>query len=117
MTTRQAEGLVRRLREQPSDEARRALLSDWPTVAQPAASSSRDRPRSEREQLLADVTTLERVGVRLEVRLLEMPLQTESTESLRRALGELDELLETLGKAVKRALAQQEKGDATLAQP
>jgi ParB-like chromosome segregation protein Spo0J len=113
MTTRQAETLVRRLCELDSDQARDALMDGWPEST--AAPMAKTRPRSEREQLLADVTTLMRIGVRLEVRLLDAPVDTSQTGVLREALTELAALVDTLGKALQRALAAQDKVDATLA--
>lgn len=118
MTTRQAEHLVRRLRELDSDEARRQQLSAWPASrAAGATSAGRRRPRSDHEQLLADVATLMRVGVRLEVRLLDMPVDVGGGEVAREALAELGALLSTLARAITRALTIQDKVDATLAQP
>lgn len=114
MTTRQAETLVRRLCELDSDQARDALMDAWPeSTATPT--TAKTRPRSEREQLLADVTTLMRVGVRLEVRLLDAPVDTSQTGVVREALTELVALVDTLGKALQHALAAQDKVDATLA--
>ncbi len=115
MTTRQAEGLVRRLCELDSDQARDALMDAWPeSTATPTTAKA--RPRSEREQLLADVTTLMRVGVRLEVRLLASPVDNKRAGVVREALTELVALVDTLGKALQHALATQDKVDATLAQ-
>ena len=114
MTTRQAETLVRQLCELDSNQARDTLMETWPeSTPTPTAKA---RPRSEREQLLADVTTLKRVGVRLEVRLLASPVDTSQTGVVREALTELGALLNTLGKALQHALAAQDKVDATLAQ-
>lgn len=110
MTTRQAEALVRRLGEQVSDQARDALMDEWPEAI--PSSITKTRPRSEREQLLVDVAVLMRVGVRLEVRLLEGASQAAV---VREALTNLAALVDTLGKAIKRALALQDKVDATLA--
>jgi ParB-like chromosome segregation protein Spo0J len=124
LTTRQAESLVRRLRQEESDEARAALLEGyvearghWPEVdvAKPHV-----RPRSEAEQLMADVATLMRVGVRVEVRLLDAPVCVEGAEAAREALAELSALLATLGMAIGRALKLQlqvERMDETLAHP
>ena len=114
MTTRQTECLVRRLRELCSDEARDRLMASWPESA--PAPVKKPRPRSGREQLLADVAILMRIGVRLEVRLLEVPIDVAGAEVLREALGDLGALLDTLGNAIRRALALQDKVDATLAQ-
>jgi ParB-like chromosome segregation protein Spo0J len=114
MTTRQAETLVRRLCELDSDQARELLMDGWPEST--TTSIAKTRPRSEREQLLADVTTLMRVGVRLEVRLLNAAVDTSQTGVVREALTELAALVDTLGKALQRALAAQDKVDATLAE-
>jgi hypothetical protein len=124
MTSRQTESLVRRLREESSDEGRAALLdgyaearAPWPGVD---AAKPGGRPRSEIEQLMADVATLMRVGVRVEVRLLDAPVCVEGAESARHALDELSALLATLAMAIGRALRlrqQVEKMDATLAHP
>lgn len=116
MTSRQAEALVRQLRQFDSDEARRSLMIEWPEPAA-AASTAAARPASEREQLLADVATLMRIGVRLEVRLLARPIAVDGVEIVGEALGQLAALLDTLGLAITRALSLQEKLDATLAKP
>ena len=115
MTTRQTETLVRRLRELDSDEARDAAMASWPETT--GSSVDKKRPRSEREQQLADVAALMRIGVRLEVRLLEAPVALANAEVGREALSNLMGLLDTLGKTIRRALALQGKVDATLAKP
>ncbi|MCP5041660.1 MAG: ParB N-terminal domain-containing protein [bacterium] len=118
MTTRQAEALVRRLRELDSDEQRARRMTQWPEPsASTASGAGRARPRSDSELLLADVSTLMRVAVRLEVRLLERPIRVDGPEIVREALGDLAALLDTLEMAIARALALQDKVDATLAQP
>lgn len=109
MTTRQAETMVRRLRELDSDEARQSLMNDWPESAPPSLKKA--RPKSEHEHLLDDVATLMRIGVRLEVRLLDTPLDAGAT---RESLEELAALLDALGKTIKRALALGDKANATL---
>ena len=114
LTTRQAETLVRRLRELDSDEARDALIHRWPEEMAVVV-VKQARPRSEREQLLADVAILMRVGVRLEVRLLDRPVDGESSGVVRDTLAALGALLATLGGAIERAVALQDKVDATLA--
>jgi len=114
LTTRQAETLARRLRELDSDEARDALIQRWPEEMAVAV-VKQARPRSEREQLLADVAILMRVGVRLEVRLLDRPVDGESSGVVRDTLVDLRALLATLGGAIERAVALQDKVDATLA--
>jgi ParB-like chromosome segregation protein Spo0J len=110
MTTRQAESMVRRLDEQHSDQTRDALIDAWPETT--PASVAKARPRSECDKLLADVATLKRVGVRLEVRLLE---GVSHTIVVREALTELAALVNTLGNTITRALELREKIDATLA--
>lgn len=110
MTTRQAESMVRRLGEQDSDEARGALMDAWPEVT--TSSTTKARPRSESDKLLADVAILKRVGVRLEVRLIEGVPQTTVVSE---ALTELAALVATLSNTLTRALALREKIDATLA--
>jgi len=119
MTTRQAESLVRQLRDQDGDAARVALMQRWPEGTR-ADDDAKPRPRSELELLMADVATLTRVGVRLEVRLLGAPIRIEGAEAAREALGHLAGLLATLGQAIGRALALQhklEEMDATLVHP
>jgi len=116
MTTRQTDALVRRLRELDSDAGRGALMNQWPEPASVEAVES-SRPRSDREQLLADVAALMRVGVRLEVRLLDLPIRIDGAEIAREALGQAAALLDTLGAAIARALTLQDQADATLAQP
>jgi ParB-like chromosome segregation protein Spo0J len=113
MTTRQAETLVRRLGELDSDEARDALMGAWPD-AQPSP-PTKARPRSEHEQLLADVAILMRVGVRVEVRLLGAAGDTSGV--VREALTALAAMVDTLRNAIQRALALQNEADATLANP
>jgi len=114
MTTRQVETLVRRLRELDSDEARDAFLSALPAGIAPSARTEA-QPRSEREQLHADIAILMRVGVRLEVRLLEMPVALDSSPLVHDALSALDALLATLRRALGRAAQMQDKLDATVA--
>lgn len=116
MTTRQTEALVRQLRELGSDAARGALIHQWPETLSVEV-ARRTRPRSERELLLADVATLMRAGVRLEVRLLGRPIAVDGAEVTREALADLAPLLETLGAAIARSLTLQDQVDATLAQP
>jgi ParB-like chromosome segregation protein Spo0J len=113
MTTRQAETLVRRLRELDSDRARDALMNEWPK-ATPSPAKARS-PRSSLEQLLADVAILMRAGVRLEVCLLEATVDLEEAIVAREALAELASLLVTVGGAIRRALTVSEKMDETLA--
>ncbi len=114
MTTRQAESLVRRVRELDSAEARVQLIENWPE-SEPTKRRNKARSLSESEQLLADLSILMRVGVRLEVRLLDVPVDVRDNQVIREGLKELAALLDTLQKALKRALALQEKLDATLA--
>jgi len=116
MTTRQAEAMAQHLGELESDDARRQQMQRWPEP-EPARASNRPRPRTDREQLLADVAILMRVGVRLEVRLLDKPVQAEGAKLVRDALTELRPLLGTLMQAIARALSLQDRVDATLAQP
>lgn len=113
MTTRQAETLVKRLRELASDTAREELIARWPDD-EPA--TTKPRQRTPREQLLTDVAILMRVGVRVEVRLLESPADSTDSLVLRETLGDLATLLDTLSKAIRRALMLRGKVDATLAQ-
>ena len=116
MTTRQAEALVRQLRELDSDEARAKQIAKWPeTSARTTNDAKRARPRSDAEQLLSDVAALKRLAVRLEVHLLEKPIHLDSPEAARKALTDLAALLETLKAAIARALGLQDKADATLA--
>ena len=118
MTTRQAETLVRQLRELDSDEQRALQITQWPeTCANTNSDAGRTRARSEGEQLLADVAMLIRLAVRLEVHLLETPIRVDGPEVVREALGNLAALLGTLETAIARSLALQDKADATLAQP
>ena len=116
MTTRQAEALVRQLRGLDSDEARAEQIAKWPeTPARTTSDTGRARPRSDAEQLLADVAALKRLCVRLEVHLLATPISLDSPEVAREALIDLAALLETLKAAIPRALGLQDKADATLA--
>jgi hypothetical protein len=114
MTTRQTEALVRQLRELDSDEARALAITRWPEACMTTA-TARVRPRSESEQLLADVTAMMRIAVRIEVRLLENPLPIDGPDLVRKALGDLAALLGTLEGAIARALALQDKAHAKLA--
>jgi len=73
-------------------------------------------PRSRAEiSIVFSLAILMRVGVRLEVRLLAMPADTESSGLVRDSLADLGALLHTLGGAIQRAVALQDKVDATLA--
>jgi ParB-like chromosome segregation protein Spo0J len=103
MTTRQAESLVRRLGELDSDQAREALMDGWSETQ--ASSMTKTRPRSESEQVLAEAAVLMRVGVRLEVRLLDASIDASRPGVVREALTRLAALVDTLGKALQRALA------------
>ena len=107
--------MVRRLHELESDQARQIAMQQWPEPSPPSARAP--RPRSEREQLLAEIATLMRVGVRLEVRLLGLPLVAQELEVTREALGQLEPLLEALTKAISRALMHKDNSDETLANP
>lgn len=121
MTSRQAEYLVRRLGELGGESERQQAMESWPAAApdkpetgRPPESAFR-RPRSEAEQLMSDVATLMRVGVRLEVQLLASPLASNGAAE-RQALTELAALLRVLDGVIARAIATQEKlEDATLA--
>lgn len=115
MTTRQAERLVRRLSELENNESRDALMEKWPEET--AAPNVQGRPRSEHEQLQADVAVLMRVGVRVKVRLLSVPSDITHSDVLRAALRDLNALVDTLNKVIARALELQDKVDATLAKP
>jgi ParB-like chromosome segregation protein Spo0J len=116
MTTRQTEAMVRQLREVDSDEARAHAIAQWPDAcASTSSDAGRARPRTEGEQLLADVAALMRQAVRVEVHLLETPVRVDGPEVVRQALGDLAALLATLEAAIARALALQDKADATLA--
>jgi hypothetical protein len=119
MTTRQAEALARQLRVLHSDEARALAIARWPEAGpRSCCDSGCARPRrSESEQLLADVAALTRLAVRVEVHLLETPVRVEGPELLRQALVDLASLLSTLERAIGRALALQDRANATLAQP
>lgn len=118
MTTRQAEALVRQLRELDSDEERALQIAHWPERrANPTSAAGRARPRSESEQLLADVAALMRLGVRVQVHLLETPVRVDHPELVQQALVDLAALLGSLEAAIARALTLQDKADATLAQP
>ena len=115
MTTRQAESLVRHLRELDSNELRAQQMARWPErYARTKSNSGRARARSEVEQLLTDVATLMRLSVRVEVHLLETPVRVDGPEVVREALGNLAALLGTLEASIHRALALQDKADATL---
>jgi ParB-like chromosome segregation protein Spo0J len=115
MTTRQVDALVQQLGQLDSDQARQALIKQWPEAS--PATTQGPRPRSDVEHLLADVATLMRVGVRLEVRLLDMALPTQDSDVARQALVQLAALLDPLGRAIARSLKQQDRIDATLAIP
>ena len=118
LTTRQTDSLVDELRALDGDGARQLAMQRWPEGRCGADTRSPARHRSEGEQLIADVATLMRVGVRLEVRLLDSPLaalSADGAEHARRALGELSMLLGTLRSAVARAVELGQKADATLA--
>lgn len=117
MTTRQAEALVRLLRALDGDDARALAIAQWPATCANTSDAGRTRPRTEGEQLLVDVATLMRLAVRVEVHLLETPIRVDGPEVVRQALGDLAALLGTLEAAITRALALQDKADATLAQP
>ncbi len=119
MTTRQAEALVRQLVELDSDEARSQQMARWPEAcASSTGDAGRARPRNEGELLLANVTALMRLAVRVEVHLLETPVRVDGPEVVRQALGDLAVLLGTLEAAIARALALQDKVNAsTLVQP
>jgi hypothetical protein len=54
-----------------------------------------------------------RIAVRVEVHLLETPVCLDSPEIVRAALGDLAALLTTLAAAITRALALQDKIDAS----
>lgn len=117
MTTRQAEALVRQLCALESNEARTHAIARWPEACATATGDAgRTRPRSEREQLLADMAALTRLAVRVEVHLLEKPIDVEGSAVVRQALGELAAVLTPLEAAITRALALQDKADAQLAQ-
>jgi hypothetical protein len=110
--------MVRQLRDLDSDAARTLQLAQWPEpCANTSSAVGRGRPRSEAGQLLADVAALMRLAVRVEVHLLETPVRVDGPEVVRQALGDLAALLGTLEAAITRALALQDKADATLAQP
>jgi len=112
MTTRQTEALVRQLRELDSDQARALRIAQWPEVdARTSRDAGRSRPRSETEQLLADIAALTRLAVRVEVQLLDTPIQVAGPALVRQALGEVTTLLATLEGAIARALALQDKAD------
>ena len=119
LTTRQAESLVRCLRALGSDEERelalqRGSLEGVVTSRRPVCA----RPRSEGEQLMADVATLLRVGVRVEIRLLDCPLAglgADGSAHVTAALTELGTLLGSLERAIARAVHTQGKVDARCA--
>jgi ParB-like chromosome segregation protein Spo0J len=121
MTTRQVESLVRHLCDHhDSDEARQLAMQRWGTDGHALGSSgARTRPRSAGEQLIADIAVIMRVGVRLEVHLLDSPLGGLGANAAGHACESLRELakqLSALERAIARALAIQEKlEDATLA--
>ena len=121
MTTRQAERLVRDLRALDSDEARRLAIEQWPKDRlQKADGDPSARPRTQGEQLMADVSKLMRVGVRLEVQLLDCPLAglgADGSTSATAALRELAGLLRSLARAIAHSIQLQEKADATLEKP
>ena len=118
MTTRQAEALVRQLRGFDSDEERAIAIARWPEgLPDTTSDDGRARPRTQGEQVLADVAALMRLAVRVEVHLLETPLGTDGPEVVREALGDLVPLLGTLETAISRALALQDKSNAALAEP
>lgn len=113
MTTRQAETLVRRLRDLDTDQARDALLGDWPEAV--PSSPAKTRSRAPLEQLLADVAILMRAGVRVEVHLLEATVDLRHAGVAREALADLAKLLDTIAGAIQRALTLAEKLDETMA--
>ena len=121
MTTRQAERLVQYLRTLESDAARQRAMPQWSDRSVAAKDPPKPaRPRSEGEQLMADVATLLRVGVRVEVRLLQgrmAGLGADGREQARATLTELGALLGSLGRAIARAVETKDKLDATLAHP
>jgi len=119
MTTRQAEAMVRQLAQLDSHEARAQQMRRWPQVGATATGNKgRPRPRCEREQLLADVAALMRIAVRVEVHLLETPIHVDDPEVVQEALADLATMLRTLDGAIARALALQDKVNAsTLVQP
>lgn len=56
-----------------------------------------------------------RVGVRLEVLLLDTPVDARQDGGARQALADLASMLDTIAGAIQRALNLQDKVDATLA--
>lgn len=115
LTTRQTETLVKKLRELESDEARAHRMAHWPDeVHRP---DPRRAPRSDSEQLRADIAKLMQLGVRIEVRLYEMRLPEKGADVVYEALSELVGMLDALSTVVARALAYKEMIDATLDQP
>ena len=119
MTTRRTEALVRALRQLESDEARQRAMQQWPADAPVAPKGGvKRRARTAAEQLMADVATLRRVGVRLEVQLLDRPLASlgpDGAAQARDALGELGELLGGLERAIGRAMQMRTEADEAVA--
>lgn len=115
LTTRQTETLVQKLRELDSDDARRERMAHWPdNTAKPEPQPA---PRSDSEQLRADIAKLMQLGVRLEVRLYEMRLPQKGAGVIYEALAELAGMLDALSTVITRALAIKETIDATLQRP
>lgn len=119
LTTRQAESLVRCLCALGGDEERKLAMQRW--LVEGAVTSRRPvraRPRPESEQLMVDVATLLRVGVRVEVRLLDCPLSglgAEGSAQVTGALQQLGTLLGSLERAIARAVQTHSKVDARCA--
>lgn len=109
MTTRQAERLVRRWKT--LDEAGRQALLLAPDEPVGSSAAHAPRPRSAHEYLMVDIARTMQAGVKLEVRLLDLPIQSEGTAVAKRALTELSAMLTTLSGAIQRALSLQEKVD------
>lgn len=122
MTTRQAEWLVRQLRDLDSEEARRQAMEAWrPSSDASDADPSRPRPRTESELFMQDVSTLMQVGVRLEVRLLDgviARMDIDGAAHAKATLSELSGLLVALLGVVARATEVKNEADAaTLEHP
>jgi ParB/RepB/Spo0J family partition protein len=115
LTTRQTETLVHRLRELESDEARRQQMERWPDDV--TASAPRRAPRSDAEQLRADIVRLMELGVRVEVRLCAMRLPDKGAAVVYEALAKLSTMLEALSAIVTRTLDDKEGIDASAQGP
>jgi len=123
LTTRQAAKLVDKLLTAPDETARGFILGDVEALASLTTRTSadgrarRDATRSPGERLVTDTLAMDRLAVRLHVRLLAQPLRAlgaPAADIAARSLSELRAGLVSLCRTIEKVVGEAGVGDVEI---